>query len=42
MEERRGAYTNLVRKPKEKGHFEYLGVDGSILTCIFKKYNGGG
>jgi hypothetical protein len=37
---RRGAYRVLVEKPQRRNHLEDLGVDGSIIKWIFKKWDG--
>jgi hypothetical protein len=37
----RGAYRILVGKPEGRNHLEDPGVDGIILKCIFKKWDGG-
>ena len=41
--ERKGAYTDLVGKLREKDHFEDPGLDGRLmLTWVFRKWDGRG
>jgi len=41
--DRRGAYSVLVGKLKERDHLEDPGIDGSLsLRLIFRKWDGGG
>jgi hypothetical protein len=42
MGEGRGAYRILVGRPEGRNHLEDQGIDGIILTWIFKKWDEGG